>query len=82
MHKAILTVTFHRIDIAISKLTGTVAFFLFEFFPQEFRRLDARLRRGEHWAEGEETIERLFELVQLDVWASLASCLALPLHSP
>jgi hypothetical protein len=36
------------------------------------------MRRGEQWAGGQETIERLFELVQLDIWASLASTLALP----
>ena len=40
--------------------------------------MDGRLKRGEQWAGGEETIERLFELVQLDIWASLASALALP----
>ena len=40
--------------------------------------MDARLRRGEQLAEGEKTIKRLFELVQLDIWASLASALALP----
>ena len=36
------------------------------------------MRRGEQWSGGEETIERLFERVQLDIWASLASVLALP----
>ena len=36
------------------------------------------MRRGEQWEGGQETIERLFELVQLDIWASLASALALP----
>ena len=45
--------------------------------PQDFRQVDAKLKKGEQWAEGEEIIERLFELVQLDIWASLASALAL-----
>ena len=36
------------------------------------------MKRGEQWAGGQETIDRLFEQVQLDIWASLASVLALP----
>ena len=44
--------------------------------------MDAKLKKGE-WddaseAEGEQKIQELFDLVQLDIWASIATVLSLP----
>ena len=43
--------------------------------------MDAMLKKGGPWQIDEENVTRLFELVQLDIWASLASALSLPIAS-